>query len=251
MADADRRDAHDRATGLTAERPRCATASRSSLDVDDLVAALRLARELQPWFGVAKVGLELYSAVGPRRRRRRCSTSGYEVFVDLKLHDIPTTVEQAARVLGALGVALPHLARARRRRRCCGPASTGLAEGAADAGLPDADRARGHRAHERRRRAAAHPAASGSQAAVEARLRRHRVRRRPTSHEVTQLAPAPHDGRARHPPGRRADRTTRPASPTPGEALAAGADLLVIGRAVTQADDPGGRRGGAGRRRRR
>ena len=36
-----------------------------ALDVDDSVAALRLARELQPWFGVAKVGLELYSASGP------------------------------------------------------------------------------------------------------------------------------------------------------------------------------------------
>ena len=36
-----------------------------ALDVDDLVEANRLARELRPWFGVAKVGLELYSAVGP------------------------------------------------------------------------------------------------------------------------------------------------------------------------------------------
>ena len=36
-----------------------------ALDVDDAVAALRLARELRPWFGVAKVGLELYSAAGP------------------------------------------------------------------------------------------------------------------------------------------------------------------------------------------
>ncbi len=35
------------------------------LDVDDLVVALRMARELRPWFGTAKVGLELYSSVGP------------------------------------------------------------------------------------------------------------------------------------------------------------------------------------------
>ena len=41
-------------------------------------------------------------------------------------------------MLGALGRPLPHAARHRRRRRCCGPASTGFAEGAADAGLPDA-----------------------------------------------------------------------------------------------------------------
>ena len=36
-----------------------------ALDVDDLVVAVRLARDLQPYFGVAKVGLELFSAAGP------------------------------------------------------------------------------------------------------------------------------------------------------------------------------------------
>ena len=36
-----------------------------ALDLDDLVAALRVAREVRPWFGVAKVGLELFIASGP------------------------------------------------------------------------------------------------------------------------------------------------------------------------------------------
>ena len=36
-----------------------------ALDVDDLVVALRLARELNPRFSVAKVVLELFSAAGP------------------------------------------------------------------------------------------------------------------------------------------------------------------------------------------
>ena len=36
-----------------------------ALDVDDLVVAVRLARDLNPYFGVAKVGLELFSAAGP------------------------------------------------------------------------------------------------------------------------------------------------------------------------------------------
>ena len=35
-----------------------------ALDVDDLVEAVRLAKALSPWFGVAKVGLELFSAAG-------------------------------------------------------------------------------------------------------------------------------------------------------------------------------------------
>jgi hypothetical protein len=35
------------------------------LDTDDLMAATRLARTMEPWFGIVKVGLELYCAAGP------------------------------------------------------------------------------------------------------------------------------------------------------------------------------------------
>jgi orotidine-5'-phosphate decarboxylase len=73
-----------------------------ALDTDDLVDALRMARDLEPWFGVAKVGLELFSATGPEVVSALCER-GWRVFLDLKLHDIPTTVGKSARVLGALG----------------------------------------------------------------------------------------------------------------------------------------------------
>src|SRR5437879_3549545 len=73
-----------------------------ALDVDDLVAAARIARDLRPYFGVAKVGLELYSAHGPDAIIAM-SDLGYRVFVDLKMLDIPNTVGRAARVVGALG----------------------------------------------------------------------------------------------------------------------------------------------------
>jgi len=73
-----------------------------ALDTDDLVDALRTARDLEPWFGVAKVGLELFSATGPEVVTALVER-GWKVFLDLKLHDIPTTVGRAARVLGALG----------------------------------------------------------------------------------------------------------------------------------------------------
>jgi orotidine-5'-phosphate decarboxylase len=73
-----------------------------ALDTDDLVDALRIARDLEPWFGVAKVGLELFSATGPEVVTALVER-GWKVFLDLKLHDIPTTVGRAARVLGALG----------------------------------------------------------------------------------------------------------------------------------------------------
>ncbi len=74
-----------------------------ALDVDDLVEAGRLGRRMLPWFSVAKVGLELFSASGPEAVGAFVD-QGYEVFLDLKLHDIPTTVGKAAKVLGSLGV---------------------------------------------------------------------------------------------------------------------------------------------------
>jgi orotidine-5'-phosphate decarboxylase len=74
-----------------------------ALDLPDLDDAVRLARDVSPWFGVAKVGLELYSAAGPEAIRQM-NALGMRVFCDLKLHDIPTTVGRAARVLGGLGV---------------------------------------------------------------------------------------------------------------------------------------------------
>ena len=73
-----------------------------ALDVDDVVEAVQLATELQPWFGIAKVGLELFSSAGPEAIST-LRNAGFEVFADLKLHDIPTTVEKSARVIGALG----------------------------------------------------------------------------------------------------------------------------------------------------
>ena len=73
-----------------------------ALDVDDVVAARRLAADLDPFFGTVKVGLELYTAVGPDVVAGFVS-DGWDVFVDLKLHDIPTTVRKAARVVGSLG----------------------------------------------------------------------------------------------------------------------------------------------------
>src|SRR5919206_444910 len=66
-----------------------------ALDVDDLVVALRLARRLAPWFGVAKVGLELFTAAGPDAVKAM-QDLGFRVFLDLKLHDIPNTVAGAA-----------------------------------------------------------------------------------------------------------------------------------------------------------
>src|ERR1700710_1808363 len=74
-----------------------------ALDPDDLVVATRLAMKLKPWFGVVKVGLELFSASGPDAIGALRDLD-LEVFLDLKLFDIPTTVHRSTKVLGALGV---------------------------------------------------------------------------------------------------------------------------------------------------
>ncbi|HEX4775439.1 MAG TPA: orotidine-5'-phosphate decarboxylase [Acidimicrobiia bacterium] len=74
-----------------------------ALDVDDLDDAVALARRVAPWFGIAKVGLELYTVAGPVAFARMHEL-GLRVFADLKLHDIPTTVERASRAAARHGV---------------------------------------------------------------------------------------------------------------------------------------------------
>lgn len=87
-----------RGTGEAGVRARLALA----LDLADPAAAVSLARSLADVIGVAKVGLELWALAGPAVVGE-LREAGLEVFCDLKCHDIPTTVERAARAVGALG----------------------------------------------------------------------------------------------------------------------------------------------------
>lgn len=73
------------------------------LDVGDLDAALAMARRVAPWFGVMKVGHELYGEAGPAAFDAMHDL-GCAVFCDLKLHDIPNTVERAAAAHARHGV---------------------------------------------------------------------------------------------------------------------------------------------------
>ena len=72
------------------------------LDVPTADEAIALAEGLQGHVGVFKVGLELFSAHGPDVVRRIAEYG--PVFLDLKLHDIPNTVERAAARVADLGV---------------------------------------------------------------------------------------------------------------------------------------------------
>ena len=204
-----------------------------ALDVDDLVVAHRLAKELRPWFGVAKVGLELYSATGPDVVVE-FANAGYRVFLDLKFHDIPTTVGRAARVMGALGASFLTL-HAHGGVSMLRAGVEGLAEGAEGAGLEpptalavtiltsDGD-APSHVLGNRVRAAVESGCGGIVCAASDVR-------------EAKQLAPrllAVVPGIRL--PGASPDDQAR--ASTPQAAFAAGADLLVVGRAVTAARDP-------------
>ncbi|MDP9118706.1 MAG: orotidine-5'-phosphate decarboxylase [Actinomycetota bacterium] len=84
--------------------PRPADPLVAALDVSSVDEAERLAALLSPHVGMLKVGLELVWAAGPAAVRR--ITAHGPVFVDCKLHDIPTTVERAAANVARLGVAM-------------------------------------------------------------------------------------------------------------------------------------------------
>ncbi len=74
-----------------------------ALDVDSRRAALELARQLDPSVCRVKVGKELFTAVGPAILDDLRGL-GFEIFLDLKFHDIPATVAKAVQVAADLGV---------------------------------------------------------------------------------------------------------------------------------------------------
>jgi orotidine-5'-phosphate decarboxylase len=76
-----------------------------ALDTADLPRALALAESVKPYVGGLKVGLEFISALGPDAIRRVVDV-GLPVFADVKFHDIPNTVAGAARAIAGLGIAM-------------------------------------------------------------------------------------------------------------------------------------------------
>ena len=74
-----------------------------ALDVDDGDAALALVRRLRSHLQLFKVGLQLFTREGPGLVRA-LRGEGVDVFLDLKLHDIPATVGHAVRAAVTLDV---------------------------------------------------------------------------------------------------------------------------------------------------
>ncbi|MEC7924572.1 MAG: orotidine-5'-phosphate decarboxylase [Actinomycetota bacterium] len=204
-----------------------------ALDVDDLVVGVRLARELQPYFGVLKIGLELYSAAGPEVIGT-FQQMGYRIFLDLKLHDIPNTVHSAARVLGSLGVNYLTLHTAGGKDMVSAGVD-GLLEGARNAGIGDPV-ALGVTILTSDPNSDVETMGERIQIAIDSGCRGLVCSAQDLT-IVTKKAPeliAVVPGI--RPSGVQAHDQKKIA--TPSEALREGAGILVIGRAVTQAEDP-------------
>jgi orotidine-5'-phosphate decarboxylase len=76
-----------------------------ALDVEERERALELVKMLRPAIGTYKIGSRLFTSEGPLVVRE-VQALGASVFLDLKFHDIPATVEGAVRAATALGIGM-------------------------------------------------------------------------------------------------------------------------------------------------
>ena len=74
-----------------------------ALDYPQAEPALALAARLEPALCRLKVGKELFTATGPQLLEQ-FMRRGFEIFLDLKFHDIPNTAAQACKAAASLGV---------------------------------------------------------------------------------------------------------------------------------------------------
>lgn len=74
-----------------------------ALDYADSSSALNLVSQLDPSLCKLKVGKELFTAAGPQLVEKLVAKN-FQVFLDLKFHDIPNTVAKACKAASDLGV---------------------------------------------------------------------------------------------------------------------------------------------------
>ena len=210
-----------------------------ALDAPDAPAALGMAARLDPKACRVKVGKELFVAAGPAVVEK-LQERGFEVFLDLKFHDIPNTVAGACRSAARLGVWMLNV------HASGGEAMMRAAREAVDASalrplliavtvltsLADAELARvgfTGTAADNAERLARLAQASGMDGVV------------CSAEEAPRLRRATGAGFLLVTPGIRLESDARGDQArvvTPAQAVRNGADYLVIGRPITGAADP-------------
>jgi orotidine-5'-phosphate decarboxylase len=196
------------------------------------------ARAVAPEVGMLKVGLELFAAEGPPVVRA-AEALGRPVFLDLKLHDIPNTVEGAARSAASSGASLltVHAAGGDEMVRAAVRGAAGRVRILAVTVLTSLDD-----------EALSRIGLAGPAAEAVLRLARLAVGAGAdgivcSPHEVAAVRRAVGHGPLLVVPGVRpagAARGDQARVATPAEAVAAGADVVVIGRPLREGGDPAG-----------
>ncbi len=211
-----------------------------ALDVSSAAAAQQIVAAVGDSTLIYKIGMQLYTAEGPRVVRDLVS-SGRGVFLDLKYHDIPTTVARAVREAAELGVSMltihasggsKMIRAATEAARSVRPDICVLAVTVLTS-MDDNDLQRlGVRGCvlDQVLRLSALALAGGCQGVVASPLETSELRRE-LGRGFEIVTPGVRPAGAVH--GDQARVTT------PAEAIAAGASRIVVGRPITAAEDPG------------
>jgi orotidine-5'-phosphate decarboxylase len=88
---------------MTYQNPICV-----ALDTPDLPRAVQLSKMLMGHVGMMKIGMEFFYAHGPQGYEA-VANSGMPIFLDMKLHDIPNTVAQGLKALLRLQPAITNI----------------------------------------------------------------------------------------------------------------------------------------------
>jgi orotidine-5'-phosphate decarboxylase len=208
-----------------------------ALDARDLDTASAWARAVEPHVSTLKIGLELFCRFGPEAVASVRGGSGIELFLDLKLHDIPNTVAGAARSVARLRPTYltVHALGGRAMIEAAVDALPDVLVTAVTVltSLDDADLTEFGFAgspDETVRRLAVMAVSAGARAIV------------CSAREVAAVRAEVGPAIKLITPGVRtigADSQDQARVATPEQALAAGSDLLVVGRQITGAADPG------------
>ena len=209
------------------------------LDFSTAEQALELVEKLQPDLCRLKVGKELFTKAGPNLIEKLIA-KGFEIFLDLKFHDIPTTVAKACAVAADLGVwminvhasggsKMMSLAREKIEKKSHRPLLIGVTvltsmnqEALRELGIQCS-------VEEQVMRLAKLASNAGLDGVV-CSAQEVKMLRNNLGTEFTLVTPGIRPGGSNNDDQKRVM--------TPGQAISAGSDYLVIGRPITQATDP-------------